>query len=125
MGRTVKRIYHPWWNWECYKAGFYATVAPGGLTPDEARDAYRVFLSDIDRFNAAMLRVADGWKNSCEHFLTNTSINRIAWLGQSAMCIATGVPSAFKGGFKLLAIEQQRAANEAAQIQLESWMSQR
>ena len=125
MVRIMKRIYHPWWNWECCKAGFYATVAPGNLSPDDARDAYRAFLSDIPRFNAAMSQVADSWKNSCEHFLTNTGINRIAWLGQSAMCIATGVPSVFRGGFKLLTIEQQRAANAAAQIQLESWMSQR
>jgi len=125
MGRTVMRIYHPWWNWECYKAGFYSTVAPGGRTPDEARDAYRVFLADIPRFNTAMLQVADGWKNSCEHFLTNPAINRVAWLGQSAMCIATGVPSIFRGGFKLLTVEQQRAANNAAQMQLESWMSKR
>lgn len=125
MGHHMKRIYHPWWDWECYKAGFYETVAPYELKPDEARDFYRLFLSDIDWFNASMLRVVAGWKNSCEHFLTNQSINRIAWLGQSAMCIATGVPSTFRGGFKLLTVDQQRAANAAAQIQLESWTSQR
>lgn len=125
MGATVKRVFHPWWKWECYPSGFYSTDAPYGLTPDEARDFYRIFLSDLDWFDSAMDRVMREWPNSCEQFLTNTSLNRIAWLGQSSMCIATGVPSVFRGGFRLLTIDQQNAANGAAQKRLEAWTSQR
>ena len=26
------------------------------------------------------------WVNSCEHYLSNFAMNRIAWVGQAAMC---------------------------------------
>jgi hypothetical protein len=122
---TMVRIFHPWHKWECYKAGFYGTSPPLGMDKDSARAAYSVFLSDIDRFKAAMKRVSVEWPRSCEHFLTNESMNRIAWLGQSSMCIETGVPSVFRGGFMLLDPAHQFAANNAADDYLRSWINER
>lgn len=118
----MRRIYHHWETWECFKAGFYETSPPDGMDADQATGAYRDFLADIARFNSAMARVLAEWPHSCEQFLSNPNINRIAWLGQSAMCIDTGVPSVFRGGFKLLTPQQQRAANRAAEIVLEQWL---
>lgn len=89
---------------------------------DEAMGAYRDFLGDIPRFEAAMQRVMTEWPKSCEHFLTKTGTNRIAWLGQSAMCIETGVPAKFKAGFGLLSEAQKRAANDAAGRVLADWL---
>ena len=120
----MKRIYHPWWKWECYPAGFYETTAPYGLTTDEARDMYRLFLSDLNWFEAGLIRVLSTWKHSCEHFLSNPSINRIAWLGQSSMHVSTGVPCVFCGGFRLLTDEQQAAANALADKYLTLWSKQ-
>ena len=117
----MKRIYHPWHKWECFKAGFYDTTC--ALSTDDAKRAYAEFLADIPRFTAAMQRVVEEWPISCEHFLTNQDINRIAWLGQSSMCIETGIPARFRGGFKLLSSDQQREANAAAAIALESWLT--
>jgi len=115
------RVYHHWEKWECVKAGFYETEAPPNVTPDDAREAYRAFLADIPRFVSAMQRVLTEWPHSCEQFLTNTSINRIAWMGQAAMCIETGVPSCFRGGFKLLTPHQQKAANAAGAQMILAW----
>jgi hypothetical protein len=117
----MQRIYHHWEKWECVKAGFYETLPPNGLSADEAREAYRAFLADTPRFIAAMHKVLERWPHSCEQFLTNTQINRIAWMGQAAMCIETGVPSSFRGGFKLLSPSQQREANKNAQLMIELW----
>jgi hypothetical protein len=117
----INRVYHPWQMWECYRAGFYETAAPGGMKSDEAKEAYRTFLSDLSAFRAGMERVGKEWPHSCQQFLTNPSINRIAWLGQSAMCITTGVPACFRGGFSLLTPDQQDAANAAAQEYLTEW----
>ena len=50
-------------------------------------------------------------------------MNRIAWLGQAAMCYATGVPSKYCSGFNLLTNEQQNTANEIALIALNTWLS--
>lgn len=121
----MKRVYHTWDKWECYPAGFYENNPPGDMTPKQAVDAYCEFLRDIPRFRAAMDRVLREWPNSCEHYLSNENMNRIAWLGQSAMCIETRVPAAFRGGFNKLTKEEQRAANEAALDYLNKWLESR
>lgn len=121
----MKRIYHTWDKWECYPAGFYENQAPNGMTPREAVDAYAAFLRDIPRFELALERVVTEWKNSCEHYLSNENMNRIAWLGQASMCIATGVPACFRGGFNLLSDDEQLAANAAALKWLNVWLERR
>jgi hypothetical protein len=117
----MNRIYHHYEKWECWRAGFYDTTPPRGMSADEACAAYRDFLSDIPRFVAAMDSVLEQWPHSCDQFLSNSSINRIAWMGQAAMCNATGVPSIFRGGFALLSPSQQAAANAAASQMIDRW----
>lgn len=119
--KKLKRIYHPYWDWECYHAGFFNTAPPVGMDADRALNGYMDFLSDVSKFRDAMEQVAERWPKSCEHFLTNTSMNRVAWLGQAAMCITTGVPSTFRAGFKMLTPIKQEAANQAAQEFLANW----
>ncbi len=118
----MKRIYHHWGRWECFKAGMYEGAPPAGYTADSAKEAYRDFLADAPRFSAAMQRVLDEWPNSCDQFLSNDSINRIAWLGQASMCIDTGVPMCFRGGFKLLSAAQQKTANALAAEFFKKWI---
>jgi len=72
-----------------------------------------------------MWRVLTEWPNSSEHYLSNENMNRLAWLGQASMCIDSGTPSIFKGGFFRLDEEQQRAANGAAMIMLNEWLDAR
>jgi len=115
------RIFHTHDKWECHKAGFYANTKED-MTKAQCEEAYRVFLSDIPRFEDALEHVINEWKHSCEHYLTNSAMNRIAWLGQAAMCYATGVPAAFRSGFFLLTDEQREEANEAALVALNKWM---
>ncbi len=122
---TVPRIYHPWTKWECFKAGFYDGSPPEGISPEDAQTMYRDFLRDSDVFAAAMLRVICEWPTSCEQFLSNPSMNRIAWLGQSSMCIAHGIPSTFRTGFKLLTPEEQQTANDLAEEFLNMWLEDR
>lgn len=111
----MERIYHTWDEWECYPAGLYETHPPReGMTAQECRDAYAEFLRDLDGFRTGLEGVLAGWPNSTEHYLTNERMNRIAWLGQAAMCHETRVPRAFRAGFTLLTPEEQAAANELA-----------
>jgi len=118
------RVFHTYDKWECHKAGFYAP-SKDGVTKAEGEEMYRVFLSDLDRFGSALESVTAEWVNSCEHYLTNIAMNRIAWLGQAAMCYATGVPSAFRGGYGLLTESEQVAANELALKHLNAWLVKR
>ena len=115
------RILHTWDKWECYPAGFYENKKEG-MTKEQCEEEYRSFLSDIPRFNSALERVITEWKNSCQHYLTNENMNRVAWLGQASLCIETGIPSIFRGGFMLLTESEQRAANEAALEYLNRWL---
>ena len=48
-------------------------------------------------------------------------MNRIAWLGQAAMCYSLGIPAKFCGGFNLLTQEQQNIANLTALEYLNIW----
>ena len=87
---------------------------------EELRQRYADFLSDADLFRSCIVLVMKEWPISCEHFLTKPG-NRIAWLGQAAMCIHTGVPRKHRAGFMLLSPEQQKAANEVARQEIERY----
>jgi len=126
QSRTVNtsdetRIFHKWEQWECQKAGFYANTFPG-KTKDECIQLYADFLADIPRFKSAMGSVISEWKHSCEHYLSNQAMNRIAWMGQSAMCYDSGIPSVFCGGYNLLTEDQQKEADNAALEYLNMWL---
>jgi len=117
------RVFHTFDKWECHAAGFYETKPPKGLTADNCRAYYRELLSDIPEFERVLACVASEWTHSCEHYLTNASMNRIAWLGQAALCYKHGIPSEFRGGYGLLTEAQQLSADEAALRALNEWMT--
>lgn len=121
----MSRVYHTWDKWECYPAGFFDTKPPKGMTDIDCEKLYRDFLKDDDRFRAALDRVLAEWVNSCEHNLTNENMNRIAWLGQAAMCIDTGVPSRFRGGYHLLTDDEKYRADQTALFYLNKWLKSR
>jgi len=115
------RIFHTWEKWECHKSGFYASKKEG-MKAEQCEKLYAEFLSDDNKFKKGLDGVLNEWINSCEHYLTNKAMNRIAWLGQAAMCYSTGVPSKFCSGFNLLTNEQQEKANKIALDYLNIWM---
>lgn len=116
-----KRKFHTYDKWECHKAGFYASNFKDKKS-NECEIMYKEFLSDLNLFAGVLEKVISEWKYSCEHYLTNHAMNRIAWLGQAAMCYHTGVPSKFCGGFNLLSDDQKNAANNVALKALNKWL---
>ena len=115
------RIFHTFDKWECHKAGFYASKFDG-MTADQCEREYAEYLSNEERFREGLNGVVSEWINSCEHYLTNKAMNRIAWLGQAAMCYSSGIPSKYCAGFNLLSPEQQDKANLIALDALNYWM---
>jgi len=119
----MNRIYHTWDKWECYPAGFYENKPKDKtLSPDDCKQMYAEFLRDIPMFEAAMQSILLNWKNSCEHYLSNERMNRLAWLGQASMCYAKGIPAQFSGGFYLMTEEEQNRANLSALKFLNKWL---
>ena len=115
------RIFHTFDKWECQKAGFYKSIVLGKTT-EECEKEYAEFLSNDEKFKDALEKVITEWKHSCEHYLTNRSMNRIAWLGQASMCYAAGIPSRFCGGFNLLDEKKREHANNIALEYLNKWL---
>ena len=121
----MERIYHTWDKWECYPAGFYDDQPKAAMTKRQAEEAYSDFLGNSSQFETALKRVIEEWPNSCEHYLSNERMNRIAWLGQASACIALGIPNCFRSGFNLLSDVAQEKANQVALNALNSWLSSR
>lgn len=116
------RVYHTWDKWECYLHGFYEERPPNGMTQEQGEELYREFLSDLPRFEAALQEVTTTWKNSCEHYLTNDRMNRIAWLGQASVAQALRIPSCCRGGYNLLTDSQKKDADLLALKYLNIWL---
>ena len=119
--KSAGRIFHTWDKWECFKAGFYEEK-PEGMTQEEGEVKYRDFLSDLPTFGAALNSIIAEWPNSCEHYLTNERMNRIAWLGQASVAYALGIPATCRGGYNKLTKAQQAAADELALEYLNKWL---
>ena len=120
--KVLRRIFHHWESWECFRNGFYGKENHEHFTRDECLEKYAEFLSDIEKFKKAMKRVTTEWINSSEHFLSNDSINRVAWLGQASACIELGLSSLNRGGFYKMPIEKQELANKVAKEFLHHWL---
>jgi ParB-like chromosome segregation protein Spo0J len=120
-----KRIYHTWDKWECYKAGFYENQPPKGLSKEECEIKYKNLLSDLDEFEDCLKKIIKEWKYSCEHYLSNPNMNRIAWLGQAALAYKYNIPACFRGGYNLLTEEQKLAADKMALKYLNIWRKKR
>jgi ParB-like chromosome segregation protein Spo0J len=124
-GRTVNtsdedRIFHTYEKWECAKAGFYASTKDG-MKSEQCIKIFADFLKDTDLFAETLEKVITEWKHSCEHYLTNKAMNRIAWLGQASVCYAKGIPSVYSSGWNLLTPDEQEKANEVALEYLNKW----
>jgi len=119
----MDRVYHTWDKWECYPAGFYNPKPPSKeLSADACKRMYADFLRDECRFADAAHNVITFWLHSCEHYLTNERMNRIAWMGQASMCLETGVSKFFCGGYFLLTELEQSRADGIALDAINLWM---
>ena len=119
--QKIRRIFHTWDKWECYPAGFYENTSKK-MTKEQGENLYLEFLSDLKRFERALHRVVTEWVFSCQHYLTNEKMNRIAWLGQASACIDMGVPSCCRSGYFKLTAEQQSLADDMALKWLNMWL---
>lgn len=115
------RIYHTYEKWECFKAGFYENQHPT-MSHEECEQAYKDTLMDGVLFASILDKITVEWKYSCEHYLTNKYMNRIAWLGQAAVCYHTGVPSRYSGSWFDIPEKKREEANKIAHEALNKWL---
>ena len=71
-----------------------------------------------------MKKAVDEWKYSLEQNFSNSSINKIAYLGQAACCLYRGVPStATMEGWHLVSERDRNRADKIAAGLIKKWKS--
>jgi hypothetical protein len=116
----MNRIYHPYWLWEDYKNGLYENIS-GQEKNIKIQKVFEMFNSEhltVENMNY----VVDNWKHSMEHNLSNPSINKIAYIGQSACCNFANIPNSITMEcWSKLSKEVQERANKNAIDSISRW----
>lgn len=121
---ALKKIWHPYYAWEAYQAGMWRSV--GGKERLAFLRRAIEFTGDAKLYGSFMRRVLVEWPVSCEHHLTDTGMNRKAWIGHSATCLAIGCPEDItRAAWGYLTASQQDEANEEARLAIVAWESGR
>lgn len=111
----IKRIYHHYDKWEEHKFGMWRHVEP-----EEERkylDWAIGFTANTDLYGHWMMMVIKEWPYSCEHNLSNKSINRQAWIGHAACALAKKCPEYIvRLAWWQLTEEQRTEANKRADV---------
>jgi len=116
----MERIYHPYTRWEDFPSGFYDNCT--GVEREEKIKKVIELFSDPAKTETYMTRVCAEWVFSCEHNLTNSAMNKIAYIGQAACCLYAGVPSTITmEAWSMLDKSIQDRANEIAVRTLKKW----
>jgi len=109
----MKQIYSPYWLWEDYINGMYASVDVDNKEVMINRAV--IVLSDTTLFNDILLIVTKEWPVSTAVNLSNIKINRRAWLGQAACSYHSKTPEILtREAWKRLTNIQRHHANEIA-----------
>jgi hypothetical protein len=110
----MDRIYHRYEYWECFKSGFFKNVS--GAEKRSLAEKVKELFNDSKQTELFMNKVISEWIYSCEHNLTNLSLNRVAWLGQAACCIFAKIPySVTMENWRFVDVGKQKIACEIAE----------
>ena len=114
----MKRIFHPYTEWEDYKNGMYSEIENKEESIKKAKD----LLADPDKLYLAMTRVTKEWDIATMVNLTNIEENRRAWMGQSACCLECGAPEDLtRTAWMQLTDDQRKKANLVAEKVIYEW----
>lgn len=116
----MKQVFHHYEKWEDFRNGMWRRVSPQdelSMLPQAVE-----FTGDHIKYGLAMMRVIREWPVTCEHNLTDNSINQKAFIGHCAVCLQLGIPEYItRMAWGYLSKEQQDKANERAQHAIDTW----
>lgn len=116
----IKQIFHHYSKWEDWKAGMWRK---------ESKENEEIYLgkaipliSDHLLYGSWMMRVIEEWPFACEQNLTERGLNRRAWIGHAAVCLAINCPEYItRMAWWHLTEEQQKEANKQADLAIKEW----
>lgn len=110
------RVFEPYQRWEDHAAGLF-----GGRLSDDFVAASQALLAGPECLTA-MRCVLEAWPVATAVNLTNTGLNRRAWVGQAACCFQVGSTAAeTKRAWWQLSESQRAAANACADEVIALW----
>jgi hypothetical protein len=116
----MKKLWHHYLTWEDYQNGMYRT-----LSGDEKKAVYDKaveFTGNPELYGNWMLEVVEKWPIACEQNLSDTGMNRQAWIGHAATCLAIGSPEDItREAWSDLTEDQQNKANAKADMAIALW----
>lgn len=113
-----ERVYHPVGAWEEIPANMWGEAT----NPRAALEQAIGFTSDHKLYGSWMMRVVREWSKSCENALTDSSLNRKAWVGHAAVAMALNIPEDItRKAWGFLTDEQQLLANKEAERAICEW----
>ncbi len=116
----MKKVWHHYLKWEDYQNGMYRNIS------GDERSQFLVkaieFTGDAELYGLYMQDVIIKWPIACEQNLTDQGMNRRAWVGHAACCLAIGCPEDItRQAWGSLTTEQQDLANHQADLAIETW----
>ncbi len=116
----IKQVWTPYHLWEDFQNGMWRKVAP-----DEHQILLPLavdFTGNTTLYGQAMREVVLAWPFAMLNALTNSSLNKRAFLGHCACCYKIQMPeSVTRAAWWLLTEDQRFKADEQAQQTIDSW----
>lgn len=113
----IDRIFHHYEQWEDYQNGMYIKSFDINLI-----DKAEKLLANPLNLYIAMNEVINKWPISSADNLSNSNINRQAWLGQAACCLICNCPENLtKEAWHKLTDDERRLANRVADEIILKW----
>ena len=116
----MKKVWHPYWLWEDYLAGMWSKVEKEGMMEQAI-----IFTGDHEAYGESMQMIVREWPYACQHNLTCTSMNRLAWIGHAACAFTHGLPEFVvrKAWWNLTEL-QRNLADKQSQKALDWWINE-
>lgn len=116
----INQLYYPYYLWEDYKYSFYETIS-GKIREEKLESCLKMFNSE-ELTIEYMEKVINEWYYSCRINFTNPSINKIAYLGQSACALFDNIPNTVTmEGWGLLSQDVRDRSNLIAKQKIDKW----
>lgn len=116
----MKRIYHHYLKWEEHIFGMWIKVSKA----QEIKLLKKAikFTGDHKLYGSFMKRIIKEWPISCEQNLSHRTMNRQAWIGHAATCLAIKCPEYItRLAWHNLSQNQQDLANGQADKAIALW----
>ncbi len=116
----LTQFYTHYETWEDYHFGMWRNISESErkiLLPKAIE-----FTGNAKLYGKYMKKVVKEWPYSCAMNLSNISMNRQAWIGHAACCLALGCPEdVTRQAWHYLTQKQQDDANLQADYAIELW----